>query len=113
MTYHRNRVDDDDVDERGIVRDGGVVRVPLFLTDSGLRDFAARNRTPPLHRPGSVRLSDEDIEVKERARDDWIARKRNAWQTPPAAFGEPIRVGTPARAAVRSSAGKAQCRSLA
>ena len=73
-------VDDDDVDERGVVRDGGRVHVPLMLTDAMQRDLAVRNRAPLLHQLGSVRLSDEDIEVKQRARDEWSARKRDAWR---------------------------------
>jgi hypothetical protein len=44
-------VDDDDVDERGVVRDGGRVHVPLMLTDAMER--AVRNRAPLFHRPGS------------------------------------------------------------
>ena len=84
---HRNyEVDDEDAfDERGICRDGRGVHVPLMLTDGALRDVAARNRAPLLHRPGQVSLTDEQIDIRERARDERSARARNAWRTPPTA----------------------------
>ena len=61
---HPNYEDDDEddlVDERGVVRDGGVVHVPLYMINSMQRDLAVRNRTPLLHRPGSVTLSDKTL----------------------------------------------------
>jgi hypothetical protein len=85
-------VDDEDVDERGVVRDGGVVHVPLYMTDAMRREVATR--APLLHRPGSVTLSDEDFEVKERARDEWSARKRDAWRTPPKASDDLVELAT-------------------
>ena len=68
-------VDDDDVDERGVVRDGGRVHVPLMLTDAVPRDQA-----PVLHRPGSVALSDAQIQDRECSREEWSPRKRDAWR---------------------------------
>jgi hypothetical protein len=61
-------VDDDDVDARGVVKDGGRVRVPLYMTDAAPHVLALQNRAPPLlHRPGPVRLSDAQIDIRERA----------------------------------------------
>ena len=73
-------VDDDDVDERGVVRDGGRVHVPLMLTDGALRDVAARNRAPLFHRPGQVSLTDEQIDIREQARSERSARTSSAWR---------------------------------
>ncbi len=67
--------DDDAFDERGICKDGRGVRVPLFLTDGW--------RAPILHRPGSVRLSDAQIDVRERALAARSARLRDAWTGKP------------------------------
>jgi hypothetical protein len=88
-------VDDEDAfDERGICRDGRGVHVPLMLTDGAFRDVAARNRAPVLHRPGQVSLTDEQIDIRERARDDWSARKSNAWRTPPTASQDVVELAT-------------------
>jgi hypothetical protein len=76
---HRNyEVDDEDAfDERGICRDGRGVRVPLYLTDGW--------RAPILHKPGSVRLSDAQIDVRERALAARSARLKDAWKGTPMA----------------------------
>jgi hypothetical protein len=94
MRRYYYEVDDEDVDENGVVRDGGRVHVPLMLTDSMQRDFSGRAQAPLLHRPGSLRLTDAQIEARERARDDLSARKRSAWRTPPTASEDVLELAT-------------------
>jgi hypothetical protein len=74
---HRNyEVDDEDAfDERGVCRDGRGVRVPIYLTDS-----AMPRRAPILHRPGQVRLSDGEVDLRERALAARSARLKDAWK---------------------------------
>jgi hypothetical protein len=67
-------VADEDVDERGVVRDGGRVHVPIYLTDGW--------RAPLLHKPGPVRLTDDVVDIREQARAERAARMKNAWRSP-------------------------------
>jgi hypothetical protein len=81
MKHRDYEFDDEDVDERGIVRDGGRVHVPLMLTDG----WRAPTRAPLLRKPGSVRLTDQQIDVRERALAARSARLRDAWRGSPMA----------------------------
>jgi hypothetical protein len=77
-----------------VVRDGGRVRVPLFLTDSGMPD-----RTPPRravfdarnHRPRFADLTDPRLQDGLRAAADarakCIAELQDAWRTPIGGIG--------------------------
>jgi hypothetical protein len=78
---HWNKVDDDDevFDPRYypklVYKDGYGPHVSLMLTDAMQRDQA-----PVLHRPGSLALSDAQIQDRERSREEWSAFKRNLWR---------------------------------
>jgi hypothetical protein len=58
-----------------IIKDGEVVHVPLMLMD-GL----SGPLPPLLHRPGQVRLSDAQIDVREQALAARSARLKDAWK---------------------------------
>jgi hypothetical protein len=84
-------VADDAFDERGILKDGRSVRVPLMLTDAEpvrspiyLSDGSPAP-APLLHRPSQVRLSDAQIDIRKRALAERSARLRDAWRGSPMA----------------------------
>jgi hypothetical protein len=105
MSNPRRRTDDDQFDERGIVRDGGVVRVPLYLRDGitpnpdltptqrsvaqHARRFAdGRQRLhdgrghAPGNRPGFVfdTIDRATVDAVEQARADYQDDLVNAWR---------------------------------
>jgi hypothetical protein len=102
MTRRRWVGDDDEIfdDEvfdrryypKRVYKDGYGPHVSLMLTDAMRREVATR--APLLHRPGSVMLSDEQIDIRERARDERSARTRNAWRTPPTASQDVFELAT-------------------
>jgi hypothetical protein len=87
--------DDDALDERGIVKDGRSVRVPMMFMDSVQRDIvhSARitdggNDPLALHRPG-YRVVDgaaRGADPRMKAYDEYCTRLQDAWKTdaPPA-----------------------------
>jgi hypothetical protein len=75
-----------------VYKDGYGPHVSLMLTDAMRREVATP--APLLHRLGSVTLTDTQIEVRERARDEWSARKRSAWRTPPTASQNVVELAT-------------------
>jgi hypothetical protein len=62
-----------------VYKDGYGPHVPLYLTDG------AMPRAHLLHRPGQVRLSDAQVDVRERALAERSARLRDAWRGSPMA----------------------------
>jgi hypothetical protein len=84
-------VADDAFDERGILKDGRSVRVPLMLTDAEpvrspiyLSDGSPAP-APLLHRPSQVRHTDAQIDVRERALAERSRRLKDAWRGTPMA----------------------------
>jgi hypothetical protein len=77
-----------------VVRDGGRVRVPLFLTDSGMPDmtslrravFDARNHRPRFADLTDARLQD-GLRAAADARAKYIAELQDAWRTPIGGIG--------------------------
>src|ERR1700722_19614004 len=86
---HRDYESDDEIfdDEvfdrryypKRVSKDGYGPRVPLYLTDG------AMPHAHLLHRPGQVRLSDAQVDVRERALAAKSARVRDAWRGTPMA----------------------------
>jgi hypothetical protein len=86
---HRDYESDDEIfdDEvfdrryypKRVYKDGYGPRVPLYLTDG------AMPHAHLLHRPGQVRLSDAQVDVRERALAAKSARVRDAWRGTPMA----------------------------
>ena len=83
-----------------VVRDGGRVRVPLALADSGMPDmtpprravFDARNHQPRFAVLGDAELQDARRRAAEARQED-IARISNAWRGPGNPPPPPLRDG--------------------
>jgi hypothetical protein len=83
MKHRDYEFDDDEVFDRRyypklVYKDGYGPHVSLMLTDAMRREVATH--APLLHRPGSVTLTDAQIDVRERARAERSARIKDAWR---------------------------------
>jgi hypothetical protein len=98
MPKRQHDTDDDLFDERGLLRDGGRIRVPMMLKDGTVveledwqRDviYAHRlglNDSLDLHRPGQRFCTDRAAnDARERAYQDSKRELQDAWRKPVAA----------------------------
>ena len=86
--------DDDNVDERGVIRDGGRVKVRMTAMDHLIHDTldrpARRITDGALHRPGFRTDSQayrDGRAAKALAYQLYDAEAENAWRNPPTGFG--------------------------
>jgi hypothetical protein len=89
-TYHRTadgqQVDERDAfDHRGGLKDGFTSRTKLTLMDGVPVDDIA-----PLHRPGSIAMSDAEHDRRVAAIIAGNARLSDAWRNPPAISPEQV-----------------------
>jgi hypothetical protein len=89
MLKQRKRDDNDDFDERGVLKDGRRMRVPMSAMDgevsrhdTGLHDGSG-NRRLIHHQPGFIVSDAFAVEERQRVRDAYDAYERDlvaAWK---------------------------------
>ena len=98
QTYRRDANDDNDFDERGILKDGRRLHVPLMMMDSvddplqrderqRARRFGLKNAAD-LRRPGFRFQTDAaGRDARARAYQDYENSQVEAWRSPPTGAG--------------------------
>jgi hypothetical protein len=86
------RINDDNLDEHGLLKDGHSLRVRMSMMDSVQTAVARQQivdgagRRYGLHQPG-YRLNDT-FSDRQRIYDQYDAEKQNEWRNPPTGAGE-------------------------
>jgi hypothetical protein len=89
------KLNDDDFDENGVLKDGRSIRVPMMMMDAVQRGVAQLHdgRGGPVgHRPGFAVTTDATaLDAKEEAYADYHADLVSAWKrdSPPAGHDPP------------------------
>ena len=73
------RTDDEDHE---VVKDRGVVRVPMFLMDATQKAVAAAQLDVSLHAPGFAVLTDAQSQAQQRMYDAADKKLQKAWKAP-------------------------------
>lgn len=69
-------------DDEKVVKDRGVVRVPLFLMDATQKAVAAAQAIVSSHAPGFAVLTDAQSQARQRIYDAADRKLQDAWKAP-------------------------------